>query len=66
MAKMLKYIGTSHWRRITADEWASVGVRNQETVEWNQYNNWTVPATSISDEAMPFIEADPEIIAQGK
>lgn len=66
MAKFFKYVGTSDVRRITASEWAGVGVKNQETVEWNKFNNWTVPASAISDEALPFIEADAEILETSK
>jgi hypothetical protein len=61
--KYVKYIGTSHVRQITKDEWAGLdpAVEN-ETVRWHVGNGWTVPASVISDDAWPYIEADSELV----
>jgi hypothetical protein len=44
-------------RAITERDWAGQGIEH-DTVTWNQANNWMVPASSISDDAWPYIEGD--------
>jgi hypothetical protein len=63
MARYIKYIGTSHVRQITAEEWAALDppVENV-TVRWNRAHGWTVPADMISEAAWPYIEADEELV----
>jgi hypothetical protein len=68
MSEFIKYIGTSHIRKITREEWAGIpdnAVENQ-TVVWNAANGWTIPRSKISDEAWPYIKADPEFIVVGE
>jgi len=45
-------------RSITAAEWTTVGVEDQNTLIWGPSNNWRIPADEISDAAWPHIEND--------
>lgn len=47
--RFIKYIGPSHVRQITAQDWRSVGI-NAETVTWSQWNGFSVPADSLTDD----------------
>lgn len=64
MGRYVKYIGTSHWRRMTREEWANIpqGAVDQDTLEWNAANGWTIPADRITDAAWPYIRADGEFV----
>jgi hypothetical protein len=64
MGRYVKYVGTSHWRRMTRQEWANIpeGAIEQETLEWNAANGWTIPADRITDAAWPYIKADGEFV----
>lgn len=63
MARYVKYIGTSHWREITGKQWAALDPPvEQKTLRWEAANGWTLPADRISDDAWPYIDADPELV----
>lgn len=62
MAKFIKYTGASHVRAILKHEWQAVGVRDQPALIWNQANGWTVPLSTVTDNAWPYIDADAELI----
>jgi hypothetical protein len=62
VAKYVKYIGLSHVRSISRDDWRKAGVNNQESLVWDRANGWTVPLSRITDEAWPFIDADSELL----
>lgn len=67
MARYVKYVGTSHWRRITRQEWAELNPPvDSPTLEWNSANGWTIPADRITDDAWPYIEADHELVVVDK
>lgn len=55
----VKYLAPTelNQRQISKQDWATVGI-DHETVTWDRSNNWRVPASNISDEAWPHIEAD--------
>lgn len=59
---MVKYIGTADARRITAQEWKGVGVHDMGTTVWNRANGFSVPLSSITDGARPYIEADERLV----
>jgi hypothetical protein len=63
MAKYIKYIGTSHVREITDKQWSELDPPvDQRTIRWHAGNAWTVPTSYITDDAWPYIDADPELI----
>jgi hypothetical protein len=68
MAEFIKYIGTSHIRKISREDWANIPDNpvDNETVVWNRANGWTVPRSKISDEAWPYIQADGEFVVIGE
>lgn len=47
--RYVKYVGLSHQRMITAHDWRSVGI-TAETVVWNAFNGFAVPADQFSDD----------------
>lgn len=51
-------------RTITADEWRSVGVEDQETLVWDRFNNWSIDEGLISAAAMDHIVRDPDLFIQ--
>jgi hypothetical protein len=60
--KYVKYVGLSHVRAVLKEEWLKVGVNDQKAIIWNQANGWMVPLSDITDNAWPYIDADPELI----
>lgn len=62
MTKFVKYIGTSHVRAILKNEWQAAGVHDQEALIWHKPNGFQVPLSKITDNAWPFIDADPELV----
>jgi len=47
----VRYIGLAHIRRITRDDWRSVGL-DHETVEWNRFNGFSVPVDQFSEKEL--------------
>lgn len=68
MTAFVKYVGTSHWRAITRQDWANIPDNpiDHPTLRWDRANGWTVPRSRISDEAWPYIQADPEFVLVGE
>lgn len=63
--RYIKYIGPAHVRQITAAEWRQVGI-NGETVQWNAWNGFSVPADQLTDEQIRrAIEPDQYFIITG-
>lgn len=57
----ISYKGTADVRRITKQEWKAAGVEDQDTVEWNADNDFTVPRSALSDAAWAKIEKDSDL-----
>lgn len=56
--QVVKYIGTAHRRRISAQDWRDAGLEG-ETVEWSFENGFTIPAEQFTEEQMrEIIEPD--------
>ena len=51
----VRYIGTSDSRAITASDWESLGIE-QDDIVWDASNDRTVPIDVISDGALQFLE----------
>ncbi len=49
--EFIKYIGTSHRRVITENDFRSVGVNGQGGVEWSYANNFSVARDRLTDDA---------------
>jgi len=58
----VRYIGTATVRTITAQQWAEVGVKDQRTVSWGRLNQYAVPYSSLSDDAIAVLMNDPAMI----
>lgn len=62
----IKYVGASHVRGLTEEDFETVGVRGQKAVWWRRENQWTVPRADLSDDAYNrAIKNDPELILVG-
>ena len=63
----IRYIGNSHIRGITVEEFRNVGVTDQDSdVWWNRKNHWTVPRANLTDDAYNYaVKHDPELILVG-
>jgi hypothetical protein len=51
MGRYVKYIGPSHQRGITAQDWRRIGI-TADTVWWDARNGFAVPADQFSDDQM--------------
>jgi hypothetical protein len=49
--KYVRYVGLSHVRIITAQEWKSVGIQG-DTVMWSAQNGFAVPVDSLTEDQM--------------
>ena len=58
----VRYIGTATVRTITQAQWADVGVKDQKTVTWSRVNQYAVPYTSLTDDAIALLMNDPGMI----
>ncbi|MET0418700.1 MAG: hypothetical protein ABW022_22015 [Actinoplanes sp.] len=64
--RYVKYIGPSHRRGITADDWKTVGI-NGETVWWEGRNGFAVPLEQFTDEQIKkAIDPDPFLVVVGE
>lgn len=64
--QFVKYIGTSSLRRITAEDWKSVGV-DLETMEWGPHNGFMLSLDNFSDEVVErYIRPDKGFIIVGQ
>lgn len=50
--EFVRYIGPSHTRVITADEWAAAGVPDMGSVEWSAVNGFSVPLERFTEKAL--------------
>lgn len=50
---VVRYIGGADIRIIDKASWAQVGVE-QDKVSWDASNQWTIPASSLSKEAVEY------------
>lgn len=55
----VKYVGPSHIRAISADEWKAAGFPNGESVVWDWTNAFSIPADKFTpDQLRDVIEVD--------
>jgi hypothetical protein len=52
------YKGDATTRRVTDKAWKSVGVQGQKTVVWDAKNNFSVPTSDLTPEALAFLKVD--------
>ena len=52
------YVGVATRRILTKADWENIGIKNQETVEWNRANKFTIPASNFSKSAMNYLKTD--------
>lgn len=57
----VKYTGGAGVRVITAAQWKGAGVENQATVTWDAGNDYTLPSSDFSADALEVLERDPNI-----
>lgn len=64
---MIRYVGGSHRRGLTVEDFRAVFVEDQDKdVWWTAENNWAVPRSDLTDEAYEAaIRRDPEFILVG-
>jgi hypothetical protein len=63
--RYIQYVGLSHQRMITAQDWQSVGIQG-ETVLWNAQNGFSVPLDRLTEEQIrKAIEPDAHFIITG-
>lgn len=52
-------------RRVTKAEWKLAGVENQDTVEWNKANGYSVDASKLNKEALEVLKGEPGFTLPG-
>jgi len=63
--QFVKYIGPSHVRQITAQEWRQAGLTG-DTVIWGNFNGWAVDAEQFTEEQIRrAIDPDPNFVIVG-
>lgn len=66
MARYVRYIGLSHQRMITAQDWRSVGI-NGDTMLWNAQNGFALPLELFTDDQVrKAIEPDAGFVITGE
>ena len=56
--KVVKYIGTADTRRISASDWKSIDVEDQNQVVWDKSNKFTVQAADLTEAALNYLATD--------
>jgi hypothetical protein len=65
MPRFIRYIGLSHKRMITAQDWQSVGIR-ADTVVWAAQNGFSVPLDALTeDQIRKAIDNDRDFVITG-
>lgn len=54
--KVVAYVGTADVRRILKKDWTSIGVEDQDAVEWSKKNRFQVPAKDLSKGALAYLD----------
>lgn len=62
--KVVKYTGDAGIREITAAQWKNAGVEDQKTTIWDDSNEYTLPISDFSAEALRVLERDKQIKVQ--
>lgn len=57
-SKVVKYIGTANIRKISASDWRSIGVEEQTQVVWDKSNNFQVPVSELTADAVKYLDED--------
>jgi len=52
------YVGIATRRILTKADWENIGIKNQETVEWNRTNKFTIPVADFSKSALNYLKTD--------
>lgn len=55
---VVRYVGSSDVREITAAQWKKAGVEDQKKVVWDKSNRHAVPSSEFSKEALAVLRAD--------
>lgn len=64
--RYVKYVGLSHIRQITAQDWRQVGI-TADTVQWSARNGFAVPIDFFTDDQVKkVIEPDPGFVITGE
>lgn len=58
---VVRYVGLSDARVILKDQWALIDIDNED-VEWNRSNHFTVRASDLSEQALGYCKSDPELV----
>ena len=54
--KVVQYVGTADVRKILKSDWNSLGIEDQEAVEWSAKNRFTVPAKDLKSAAVEYLD----------
>lgn len=60
-ASEVKYTGGAGVREITQAQWKGAGVEGQKTTVWDASNDYTLPTSDFSPEALEVLKRDPQI-----
>lgn len=52
----VRYIGPASRRILTEEDWTNVGAKGQKEVEWNFQNEFRVPVSKFSENALDYLE----------
>lgn len=61
-AKYVVYIGMSTIREIDEASWDAVNVKKQGFIRWEPRNGWAVPVDQFTDDALKYVDEDPEFV----
>lgn len=61
----VKYTGSAGVREITKAQWKSAGIENQNAVEWNAGNEYSLPKSEFSAEALEVLKRDKNLKISG-
>jgi hypothetical protein len=56
--KVVTYHGKATQRHVTEEQWRQAGVMDQDYVEWNTGNDFSVPVDQLSEKALEALRKD--------
>lgn len=55
---VVRYLGVATRRILTEEDWKNVGAEGQKGVEWNFQNEFRLPVSDFSKEALAYLKKD--------
>ncbi|QSL67874.1 hypothetical protein [Nocardia phage P3.1] len=61
----VQYIGPASERVLTEEDWANVGAKGQKGATWNFQNQFKLPISKFSENALNYLDTDDRFVILG-